>query len=136
MKNIFEIKDRKVMLSTLWLFVTLNYLYCDVLAHMDSGVLNQLLVGDMGFVKITPMFLLSASVLMEIPIAMVLFSRILKQRANRLLNIIGGIIMTLVQTSSVFAGELTPSYAFFSIIEIATTAFVVWHAWTWKVKEV
>ncbi|WP_430823641.1 DUF6326 family protein [Carboxylicivirga sp. N1Y90] len=28
-------KDRKVILSTLWIFVTLNYLYCDVLSLMD-----------------------------------------------------------------------------------------------------
>ena len=131
-KKMFETTDKKAILSTLWIFVTLNYLYCDVLAHMDSEVLNQLLTGDMGFVKITPTFLLGASILMEIPIAMVLLSRVLKHNANRVLNIIAGTVMTLVQTSSIFAGDLTPSYAFFSVIEISTTAFIVWYAWTWK----
>ena len=124
-------KDRKVILSTLWIFVTLNYLYCDVLGHMDPEVLNQLIAGDLGFVKITPQFLLIGSILMEIPIAMVLLARVLKHKANRIFNILAGAAMTLVQISSLFAGDLTPSYAFFSAIEITTTAFIVWYAWTW-----
>lgn len=125
-------KDRKSVLSTLWIFATLNYLYCDVLSHMDPKVLNQLITGDMGFVKITPEFLFGASLLMEIPIAMVLVSKVLKYRFNRILNIIAGGVMTLVQISSVFAGDLTLYYAFFSVIEIVTTAFIVWYAWSWK----
>lgn len=128
-------KDRKPILSTLWIFVTLNYLYCDVLAHMDPEVLNQLIVGNLGFVKITPEFLLAGSILMEIPIALVLLSKVLKYKVNRWANILAGIVMTLVQISSVFAGELTPSYAFFSVIEIATTSFIIWYAWTWKNKK-
>jgi hypothetical protein len=30
-----EMKDRKVILSTLWLFAMLNYLYCDVIGLMS-----------------------------------------------------------------------------------------------------
>ena len=98
---------------------------------MDPTVLNKMLTGDMGFVKITPEFLFASSILMGIHIAMVILSRVLKQKTNRLLNIAAGTIMTLVQTSSLFAGELTMYYAFFSVIEIATTSFIVWYAWTW-----
>ncbi|MFC1624780.1 DUF6326 family protein [Patescibacteria group bacterium] len=127
--------DIKEKLSLLWIFVTLNYLYCDVLGHMDPEVLNLLLTGDLGFVKVTPMFLLMGSVLMELPISMVLLSRILKQKVNRIFNIIAGLIMTLVQVSSLFAGELSPSYMFFSVIEVATTAFIVWFAWKWPHSE-
>lgn len=29
-QKIFEMKDRKVILSTLWIFAMLNYLYADV----------------------------------------------------------------------------------------------------------
>lgn len=128
-------KDRKVILSTLWIFVTLNYLYCDVLSLMDPNTLNQLLKGDLGFVQITPTFLLASSVLMEIPIGMVLLSRILQYKADRWFNVIAGTLMTLVQISSLFAGEgLTAYYGFFSIIEASTTAFIVWYAWTWGNK--
>ena len=130
-ESMLKTKSRGVILSPLWIFVTLNYLYCDILSLMDPTVLNKMLTGDMGFVKITPEFLFASSILMEIPIAMVILSRVLKQKTNRLLNIAAGTIMTLVQTSSLFAGELTMYYAFFSVIEIATTSFIVWYAWTW-----
>ena len=123
---------RKTILSTLWIFVTLNYLYCDVLTLMDSEVLNQLITGDLGVVKITPQFLLAGSVLMEIPIAMVLLSRVLKYKANRYANIVAGIIKTLVQISSLFVGSVAAYYWFFSVVEISTTMFIVWYAWTWK----
>lgn len=55
--------DPKVLLSTLWIFVMFNYLYCDVFALMDPVLLKQFLTGDMGFVKITEGFLLGAAIL-------------------------------------------------------------------------
>lgn len=125
--------DRRiVILSTLWIFVTLNYLYCDVLSMMNPKVLNQFLTGDMGFVKITSGFLLGSAILMEIPISLVLLSRILKHKANRWTNIIAGLIMTIVQAMSLFLGTPELHYTFSSVIEISTTAFIIWYAWTWK----
>ena len=76
-------------------------------------------------------FLLGAAILMEIPIAMVLLSRILNYKANRWANLIAGIIMTLVQTATLFAGEPSTYYLFCSIVEIATTIIIVWLAWKW-----
>jgi hypothetical protein len=130
-------KDRKIMLSTLWIFATLNYLYCDVLGLMDASILKQLLAGVLeGGIQLTPGFLLGASIMMEIPIALVLLSRILKYKANRVANIIAGTIMTIVQISSLFIGSATTAYyAFFSTIEISTTLFIVWYAWTWQESE-
>jgi hypothetical protein len=119
-----EIKDRRVMLSLLWLFVTLNYIYCDVVAVMDP-------VKRAPF-QLTPEFLLGASILVEIPIAMVLLSRVLKYGANRWANIIAGAIMTAVQILSLFVAIPAMYYVFFSVIEIACTAFIVWYAWTWS----
>jgi len=131
-----KMKDRKVILSTLWIFVTLNYLYCDVLGLMDPELLNQLITGDLGFVQITPGFLVGASILMEIPMVMVLLSRVLKYKVNRWANIIAGSLKTIVQFSSLFLGSgPTSYYAFFSIVEIATTSFIVWYAWKWPNPE-
>lgn len=125
-------EKRKAILSTLWIFVTLNYIYCDVFGIMDPSILNRLLTGNLGFVTITPEFLLMASILMEIPMAMVLLSRILNYRTNRWANIIAGTLKTLVQISSLLVDKPTSYYMFFSIIEIATTSYIVWYAWTWK----
>mgnify|MGYP001397527957 CR=1 FL=1 len=119
--------DKKVLLSTLWIFVMFNYLYCDVLTLTDP--IKQ--VGP----QLTQGFLLGASILMEIPIAMVLLSRILKYKANRWANIIAGTIMVAVQILTLFIGIPTIYYVFFSIIEIACVLFIVWTAWKWKNPE-
>lgn len=129
-------KDRKAILSTLWTFVTLNYLYCDVLSLFDSETLKSIMTGTVGGFQFTPEFMLGAAVLMEIPIASVLLSRTLKYGANRWANIIAGAIMTVIQSLSLFAGT-TPDlfYVFYSAIEISCTLFIVWYAWTWRNHE-
>ena len=132
-----DLKKEKSLLSTLWTFVTLNYLYCDIAGLMDAAILSQYLAGIVGGMVISSGFLLAAGILMEIPISMVLFSRILKSKGNRNANIIAGIIMTLVQIATLFAGPVTAYYLFFSIIEIAATAFITWYAWKkFKKKEI
>jgi len=129
-------KDSKVILSALWIFVMFNYLYCDVLSLMDPAFLKQYMAGSVGGMQLTSGFFLAASILMEIPIAMVLLSWILKYRANRWANIIAGTFMTVVQFSTLFFGSApTNYYVFFSIIEIACTAFIVWYAWKWANPE-
>ncbi|MBI5869384.1 MAG: hypothetical protein HZB44_00255 [Actinobacteria bacterium] len=125
--------DVKARLSTLWIFVMFNYLYCDVLALMDPESLQQFLTGSIDGIDVTQQFLLQASVLMEIPIAMVLLSRILQYRVNRWANIVAGTIMTVVQFATLFFGSSpTYYYLFFSVIEIACTASIVWFAWKWS----
>jgi Family of unknown function (DUF6326) len=126
-----HIIDKRTLLSTLWIFVTLNYLYCDLMGLMDSNLLKQYLTGTVGGLTLDEPFMLMAAMLMEIPIAMVLLSRILKENVNRWSNIIAGAIKTLVMVFTLFVGTPTTYYLFFAIIEIATTSFIVWYAWKW-----
>lgn len=125
----------KSKLSTLWIFATLNYLYCDVVALMDSDLLKKFLAGNIGGIRITQGFLLGAAILVEIPISMVLLSRILKYRANRVANIVAGITMTVAQLLSLVVRAPALYYLFFSIIEIACTSVIVWYAWKWHGDE-
>jgi hypothetical protein len=125
-------RDRGKTLSILWVFATVNYIFCDVLALMDHGYLRQALTGSVGGVDMTRGFLLAGSVLMEIPMAMIVLSWVLRPRPNRVANLVAGSVMTVVQLGSLFVGYgPTPSYIFFSAVEIGTTAFIVWYAWTW-----
>ena len=119
-------------LSTLWIFATVNYLYCDVVTLMDPDQLRKFMTGEVGGMHITPGFLLGASVLVEIPIAMILLSRALKDRANRLANVIAASTMTAVQLLSLGVQAPPPVYyVFFSVIEIAATSAIVWYACRW-----
>ena len=115
-------QDMRTRLSTLWVFMLLNYLYCDVLGLFDPGLPKNL----------TQEALLAASFLMEIPIAMVLLARALKYRSNRWANIVAGTFMAVVQVSTLFVGSAPTSYyVFFSVIEVACLLFIVWTALRW-----
>jgi len=132
-----KVEDMKVKLSTLWVFATFNYLYADVMALMDPEILGGLITGNAkGGIQMTQGLLLGAAVLMEIPIAMVLLSRVLKYRANRWANIIAGTVKTAAILSSMFVGT-TPAlyYIFFGTIEIVCTFLIVWYAWKWPNPE-
>ena len=129
-KKTTEMKDRKVILSTLWIFVMFNYLYADVFTIIFNPA------GQKVAMRMTEGLVLGFAVLMEIPIAMVLLSRVLKYGANRWANIIAGVWGTVFVAWSLFAG-ITPGlyYTFFATIEIACTLFIVWYAWTWPNSE-
>jgi hypothetical protein len=126
-KKTAEKPSTKVRLSALWLFAILTYTYGDVVTLMDP-VKHGTMVLSQGF-------LLGGSIYMMIPIAMVLLSRILNYRANRLASIIAGIIMTVSLTLTLFVAIPTMYYAFFSVIVIACTALIVWFAWKWRNPE-
>ena len=125
--------DSKERLSQLWLFALLNYLYADVLALF-------FIVGSRDPAPHLPQWaLLGSAVLMEIPIAMILASRLLPFRANRLANIIAGFIVTLVNGFLTYVPPLVgwgrppafPEYLFFATIETVATSIIIWKAWTW-----
>lgn len=119
-------------LSILWIFATLNYLYCDVVALMNPPLLRGYLAGHVGNMDITQGFLLAAGALVEIPMAMVLLSPVMSYRGARRANILAGGLMTIVQFASLFAGTPAPYYLFFSVMEIGATAFILWYAWRWS----
>ena len=126
-------KDRRMILSTLWIFAMFNYLYADVLAVMDPELMKVIASGGVGVVTMTQGFLLGAAVLMETAIAMVLLSRILSFRANKIANIAAGILHTAAVAASMFVGSKpTLYYAFFACIEIPCTLFIIAYAWKWK----
>lgn len=126
-KKTSEKVDRKILISSLWLFAMLTYTYGDVVTLMDPV--------KHGSMKLTEGFLLGGSIYMMIPITMVLLSRILTYRANRWTSIIAGAIMTITLTLTLFVAVPTLYYAFFTAIEIACTAFIAWFAWTWHNPE-
>jgi len=130
--------DTKERLSALWLFALLNYLYADVLALF-------FIVGSHDPAPNLPQWaLLGSAILMEIPIAMILASRLLPFRSNRLANVVAGGLETLAVISMQFIFPLTtgawhermfPSYVFFGTIETAATSVIIWQAWTWSEVE-
>jgi len=126
-KEVSGTPDMKVRLSALWLFAMLTYTYGDVVTLMDPV--------KHGSIQLTEGFLLGGSIFMMIPITMVLLSRILKYKASRWTSIVAGTIMTVALTFTLFVAVPTIYYLFFTIIEIISTAIIVWIAWKWRNAE-
>ena len=123
------IKDKKVVLSTLWIFALFNYLYADVFTvFFNSTALKQTFLMPQELV-------LAFAIMMETAIAMVLLSRILKYGANRWANIIAGIFHTALVAWSITGEAPLPFAIMFSSIEIVCTLFITWYAITWRNPE-
>jgi hypothetical protein len=124
-----ETKDRKVILSTLWIFAMLNYLYADVFTlFFNPMAQNETLVMPQGAV-------LAFAVMMETAIAMVLLSRFLKFGANRWANMIAGIFHTALVAWTLVDATQPLFYVMFATIEIVCTLFIAWYAWQWRNPE-
>lgn len=127
-------EDFRVRLSVLWLFATLNYIYADVFFCVDVLGSNK---GSIGVIHFSQVGWLGIAVLMEIPMAMIVLSLILKPGANRWANIVAGIIETaaVLLTSFILPifhiTETSSYYMFFGAIEVVCTSLIIWYAWKW-----
>ena len=113
-------------LSWLWVFYMFNTAYIDINTLYYSVFINH-----HPKVHYTQTLLLGAAILVEIPTAMVILSRMLGYSWNRLTNVIVGVLLTVVQIATLFVGTPTLAYGFISAILIATSGGIAWYAWNW-----
>jgi hypothetical protein len=121
----------KLKLSLLWTSTVFCYIYCDYFELYIPGKLQGMLQGNLGPIgQVTQGALVGTSVLLAIPSLLIFLSAVLSPRISRSLNLIFGILYTLmmlmlaVQASWYF-------YKFFASLEAFLTALVFWYAWTW-----
>lgn len=120
--------DRKILLSTLWVFILMNMIYADIVGQLKPGYFE--LVAKMSQ-ELSAEMVLIFSVLLEIPIGLILLSRILPRKANRVVNFVG---VPISIAYVVFGGMDSPpvSYLFFGGVEIATMLVIMTITWRWK----
>ena len=70
---------------------------------------------------------------MAIPSTMVFLSLVLKPDANRWVNIILGVIFTVIMLITMPGAWAF--YIFLGIVEVVLTAMIVWYAWNWPKHE-
>ncbi len=125
--------SRPTLLSTLWIVVMFNYIYADVLGLNDPAHLVALESGTIGGLPFSPDKLVAAGLLMQVPIAMVLLSRVLRQTPNRVFNMVAAAFMALTQVATLFFGTPpTPVYYLFSAIEIIVLVVILAVAAAWR----
>ncbi|TDW31093.1 DUF6326 family protein [Cryobacterium psychrophilum] len=124
---------RPTLLSTLWIVLMFNYIYADVLGLNDPAHLIALESGTIGGLPFSPDKLVAAGLLMQVPIAMVLLSRVLRQTPNRVLNMLAAAFMAVTQVATLFFGTPpTPVYYLFSAIEIILLVVILVVAAAWR----
>ena len=130
----------KIKLAALWVAVVLCAAYADILGHMRSDLIQEMIAGKAGGVPINQETLLASAIGMTILIVMVFLSLTLKAKANRWANIVVGILYTGVTLFTILPlpiwGQVFWVYYYvFAIAEVVFCALIVWYAWKWPKQE-
>ena len=124
--------DVKIKLSALWVAVVLSYLYGDLLTFYEQGFIEEVIAGrGAGGILITQEGLLGIAIFLMIPIVMVFLSVTLKDKVNRWVNIILGIVY-IVASLATLPMSTYAFYIFLGIVEAVFAALIVWYAYKWK----
>jgi hypothetical protein len=130
--KLIQIQDKKVTLSTLWVFVMFCIAYADIIGFIEPGTLEKIINGNVGF-ELSPAIILMISLLQAIPIVMILVSRWFRRDVNRWLNIVAS-VLTLLYVLGAGNWEST-SYVVFVSLEVLAMLGIIWLVWNWRNDE-
>ena len=124
--------DTKVLLSTLWIVVMINMLKADILSLFIPGATDELVKTSASTGTPIPQLMLGGAIMMEISIAMILISRVLKYGVNRWVNI----VVSLITIAFVVGGGASyPHYIFIATVEVICLLVIIWLSWKWRGTE-
>ncbi len=121
--------ETKAKLSNLWIFYLFNTIFRDIHEFVEPGFIEEVMTGTFNGTQITEHLLLLGGFVAEVPIAMVLLSRLLPYGANRWANIIAAVITFSFE---IMNGTTDLDDTFHMFIEIAALSFIIWSAWRWR----
>jgi len=116
-----RLEDVKLKIILLWVVVMINAIFADIFSFMFPSELS-----------VSQEMMLVMAMILEIPIAMIFLSWVLKDKANRLANIIASAITI---PFIIIGGSGYLHYYFFATIEIVCIALIIWYAWKWPKQE-
>ena len=124
--------DTKTLLSTLWIVVMLNMAYADILSLHIPGAFDEVTKTSVSTGVSIPQLMLGGAIMTEIPIIMILLSRVLKHGINRWVNIIVG----MLTIAYIWGGMASyPHYIFIASVETLCLLLIIAFAWTWRNAE-
>jgi hypothetical protein len=121
--------ETKAKLSTLWMFYLFNVIFRDIHEFIEPGFIEQVMTGIIDGFQITEPLLLFGGFVAEVPISMVLFSRLFPYSPNRWANIIAAVITLGFEINN---GTTDLDDTFHMAIEMAALSFIIWSAWRWR----
>jgi hypothetical protein len=127
--KLIEIQDKKVTLSSLWVFVMFCIAYADLIGFIEPGTLENIINGNVGF-ELTPAIILIFSLFQAIPIAMIVITRLFRREVNRWLNVAAAVLTLLYVLGG--GNWESVSYPVFATLEVVAMLGIIWLAWTWR----
>jgi len=111
------------------------YTYADILGFYAPGNLEELISGEIAGIQMTQGMLFGSAILMAIPSLMVFLSLTMQAKANRLVNIIAGLVYLAVLAGTFFTGRNPAYYLFLAALKAVLLVLIVWQAWRWPKKD-
>lgn len=127
--QLIAIHDKKIVLSSLWIFVMFCIAYADIIGFLEPGTLQKMINGDVGF-TLTPAIMVLISLVQVLPIAMILIARWFRRDVNRWLNMATSVLTLLYVIGG--GSWASSSYIVFATLEILALLTIIWLAWTWR----
>ncbi len=129
----------RIRISVLWVFMAVGMSASMILFFMGSGVIEDIIAGEIEEMEITEGILLVFALFWLIPLIMAFLSLVLKDKANRWANIILGAFFAIFLPVDI-AGHLSRGEAFGGHCLIGAAGIVVavviaWHGWKWPKLE-
>ena len=124
----------KIKLSALWTSLMFCYIYGDYFELYVPEKIEKL-INTTGILD-SPTKLLLASIMLAIPALMISLTILLKPKITKWLNIILGILFTIV-VLLVASSALYTWYSFYvlyALLEALITLLIVYYAWNWPMK--
>lgn len=131
MKNKFKDSkiETKIVIAVLWIAMMILYIYNDIFHLFKPDAIQNMMDGQMGPFAVTQIGLLSATVLMAIPVVMSIGVLVCSAKVSRVANIIFGSLYTIVNIVNL-QGEWA-FYIFSGVIQIAITLYIIWISIKW-----
>jgi len=110
------------------------YIYADWFDLMTPGAIESTMNLETPIGPTTPTILIFFSILLIIPTLMIFLSLMLNRRINKWLNIITGIIYSLLSLLIVISeigDKWRAFFVLFNSVEIIILGIIVWMAWNW-----
>jgi hypothetical protein len=137
-RYILENMGLKIRLSVLWL---IGFSWGGVVGMMltfyEARIIEGILAGELEGTPITQELLLAIAIVSLIPLVMAFLSLTLKDKTNRLANIIVGVISTGFGLIELVAnlGKASAYTSFVGVVGLLFPALIVLYAWKWPKQE-
>jgi uncharacterized membrane protein YecN with MAPEG domain len=128
-------KDVKIKLSALWVFLAVNWIADLVFSIYMQGMIEKIIAGEAYIGLFGKRLMAIGIIFFLIPMIMALLSLYLKDSQNRWANIIVGVVFVFIGVFFVYDHMSYPIYLLMKVPNLVVAVIIVWHAWKWSKQD-